>query len=136
VGAAELLGGFSVTYGLGNFLFHVVREGNTRMLRRNTRGAVAVFSWDGTTISLDEFWRSEFDSGLNLTLRRIGRRYPGSAISQLHLRMPSRIAAWVYSVALRTRWIDLGIARIVEGVERPSLSKARTALRVIGRRNT
>jgi hypothetical protein len=133
-GAAEVADGFSVTYSLGNFIFHVVRKGNTRMLRRNRRGTVVVFSWDGRRVALDEFWRSEFDSGLNLRLTKIERPHPGSALSQLHLRMPGALAAWSYEAALRTRWFNLGVARLIEGVERPSIAKARTLFRQLGRR--
>jgi poly-gamma-glutamate synthesis protein (capsule biosynthesis protein) len=135
VGAAEEIDGFSVTYSLGNFLFHVVRKGNTRMLRRNRRGAVAVFSSDGGRVTLEEFWRSEFDTGLNLKLKKIERPYPGSALSQLHLLTPGALATWSYEAALRSRWFNLGLARLFEGVERPSLAKARTLFRQIGRRS-
>ena len=133
VGAAEAIDGFSVIYGLGNFLFHVVRKGNTRMLRRTKRGAVAVFRWDGSSVTLEEFWRSEFDEDLNLRLRKLERRYPGSLLSQLHLRAPGPLASWTYEVALTSRWFNLGLARLVEGVERPSLKKMRTALTQLGR---
>jgi hypothetical protein len=133
VGAAEAVDGSSVIYGLGNFLFHVVRKGNTRMLRRAKRGTVAVFRWDGNSVTLEEFWRSEFDENLNLRLRKIGRHYPGSLISQLHLRAPPPLASWSYEAALSSRWFNLGLARLIEGVERPSLKKVRTALTQLGR---
>ena len=133
VGAAEAIDGFSVIYGLGNFLFHVVRKGNTRLLRRTKRGTVAVFRWDGSSVTLEEFWRSEFDEDLNLRLRKLERRYPGSLLSQLHLRAPGPLASWTYEVALTSRWFNLGLARLVEGVERPSLKKVRTALTQLGR---
>ncbi len=136
VGAAETVDGFSATYGLGNFLFHPIREGNTRLLRRTKRGTVAVFRWDGSAATLEEFWRSEFDENLNLRLTRIRRRYPGSVLSQLHLRAPDSLASWSYEVALASRWFDLGLARLVEGVERPSLRKVRTALTQMRRRAT
>ncbi len=133
VGAAETIDGSSVIYGLGNFLFHVVRKGNTRLLRRTKRGTVAVFRWDGSSVTLEEFWRSEFDEDLNLRLRKLERRYPGSLLSQLHLRAPGPLASWTYEVALTSRWFNLGLATLVEGVERPSLKKVRTALTQLGR---
>ncbi len=133
VGAAENIEGSSVIYGLGNFLFHVVRKGNTRMLRREKRGTVAVFRWDGSTVTLEEFWRSEFDEDLNLRLRKLERRYPGSLLSQLHLRAPAPFASWSYEAALASRWFNLGLARLIEGVERPSLKKVHTALTQLGR---
>jgi len=136
VGAAERIGGFSATYGLGNFLFHVVRPGNTRMLRRTKQGTVAVFSWDGTAVSLDEFWRSEFDENLNLRVRKIARSTPGSKFAQMHLRLPDSLAGWSYEASLASRWFDLGLSRLIEGVERPSFKKVRTVLTQIGGRRS
>ena len=128
IGASETIDGSSVIYGLGNFLFHIVRRGNTRLLRRTKRGTVAVFRWDGGAVTLEEFWRSEFDENLNLRVRKLARHYPGSHLSQLHLRVPAPLASWSYETALTSRWFNLGLARLIEGVERPSLKKVRTAL--------
>ena len=133
IGAAETIDGFCVTYGLGNFLFHIVRKGNTRLLRRAKRGTVAVFRWDGSSVTFEEFWRSEFDENLNLRLAKLGRCYPGSFLSQLHLRAPAPLASWSYEAALASRWFDLGVARLIEGVERPSFKKVRAALTQLGR---
>ena len=129
VGAVEIIDGFSVVYGLGNFLFHSVRTGNAKLLRRAKRGAVAVFRWDGGSVTLEEFWRSGFDENLNLRVRKLGRRYPGSFLSQVHLRVPAPLTDWSYESALTSRWFNLGLARLIEGVEQPSLKKVRTALR-------
>ncbi|MFH1864649.1 MAG: CapA family protein, partial [Candidatus Eisenbacteria bacterium] len=134
VGAAEIVDGFSATYSLGNFLFHVVRKGNTKLLRRMKRGTVAVFQWDGTKVTLEEFWRSEFDENLNLCLRRLEHCYPGSLLSQLHLRAPDSLAGWSYRAVFASRWFNLGLARLFERVERPSLKKVRTARRQLERR--
>jgi hypothetical protein len=98
------------------------------MLRRAKRGAVAVFRWDGSSVTLEEFRRSGFDENLNLHLRKRGRHYPGSFLSQLHLMAPASPASWSYEVALSSRWFNLGLARLIEGVEQPSFKKVRTAL--------
>lgn len=87
-------------------------------------------------MTLDEFWRSEFDEGLNLRLRKIEGRHSGSRLSQLHLRLPESLANWSYETALSTRWFSLGLARLFEGVERPSLKKLRTVGEQLGNRRS
>jgi hypothetical protein len=134
VGASEVVGRFSASYSLGNFLFHVTRKGNTKMLRRATRGAAAVFSWDGTAVTLDGFRGSAFDANLNLRLSTATRRYPGTLVSQMHLRAAAPVASWTYRASQKSQWLSLGLARLIEGVERPSLKKLRTLTAQLRRR--
>ena len=136
VGAVETIDEFSTTYSLGNFLFRPVRRGNTRLLSREKRGAAAVFRWDGNSVALEEFWRTEFDENLNLRVKKLERPYPGSSLSQAHLTLPAPLAGWGYESALAGRWFNLGLARLVEGVEQPSLKKVRTAVGQLGQGRT
>ena len=134
VGAVEVTDGFSATYSLGNFLFHVTRKGNTKMIRRTRRGAAAIFSWDGEAVTLDGFRRSAFDANLNLRLGKAVRQRPGTPVSQLHLLAPESVASWTYGASLKSRWLSLALARLVEGVERPSFKNVRTLTAQLRRR--
>lgn len=131
VGAGEDIGDGSVVYGLGNFLFRVIPKTNERMLRRNKRGTVVVFDWDGRALRLVEHWRSAFDERFNLTVERARGRLPGGPLERAHLALPEALAGPLYRASLSTRWARLALARIVEGVERPSWKKLRTAAGII-----
>jgi hypothetical protein len=131
IGAFEGTPLSGVVYSLGNFIFAPYRSGTTKLVRRNRRGAVAVYDWDGGSARLAEFWRSEFDERLNLQLRRIAVGFPGSVASQLHLKVPGPLSRWSYGVTESTQWIVLGLSRLLEGVDRPSLKKVRTALYIL-----
>jgi poly-gamma-glutamate synthesis protein (capsule biosynthesis protein) len=129
VGAGEDIGRGSAIYSLGNFVFRTIPEGNRRMLPGNCRGAVAVYSWDGERLMLEESWRSAFDERLNLSARRGRRRLPGGRMAKLHLRLPQSLQGTVYRSAVRTRWFRRGIAKIARGIERPSVSKLGTVVK-------
>lgn len=134
VGPGEDIGDASVVYGLGNLLFRVIPKKNTKLLRRSKRGTVVVFDWDGGALRLVEHWQSAFDESFNLTVRKGRRRMPGSAFSLMHLRLPEAMAGALYSASVNTRWMRLGAARILEGVERPSIKKLGTAMSLLLRR--
>jgi len=133
VGAGEDMGRASVIYGLGNFLFRVIPESNTKMLPGNCRGAIAVYDWDGEHLRFEESWRNAFDERLNLSVRRARQRFPGGPASRLHLRMPECFQGAMFGSAVKTRWFRRGIAKIVTGTERPSVGKLRTAARRLTR---
>lgn len=116
-------------YSLGNFLFRVIPEGNTKMLPWNCRGAIAVYDWDGEHLRFEESWRNEFDERLNLSVRRTRQRFPGGPASWLHLRMPECFQGAMFGSAVKTRWFRRGIAKIATGIEKPSVGKLRTVAR-------
>ncbi len=126
VGAGEDLGRGTIIYGLGNFLFRVIPENNTKMLPRNCRGAIAVYDWDGEQVRYVETWWSRFDERLNLSVRADRRRFPGGPVPQFLLRLPESFQGDVYRSAVRTRWFRRGIAKIMSGTEKPSAGKLRT----------
>lgn len=136
IGAGEDVDGGTVVYSLGNFLFRVIPRRNEKLLRRSKRGTVVVYEWNGRSVRLVEHWRSEFDERFNLRLEKAGRRLPGAPMSLLHLGLPEQIAGPVYRASLGSRWIRLGMARVLEGVERPSADKLRTAARLLFGRRT
>jgi hypothetical protein len=131
VAGGEDVGAATVIYGLGNFLFltDVVRGG--RRLRHERSGAVAVFSWENGRVTYEEAWKSEFDERLAVRLKRLRRRFAGGWIREIHLRLPPRVAALTYRMALSTTPFRLGLTRVLAGVERPSAKKIRTAARLL-----
>ena len=117
-------------FGLGNFLFRMIPKKNARMLGRNRKGLVPVYAWDGRSLRLDTIWQSGFDSDFNLKLRRIGKSRRRT-IAALLLAMPAGVQAVAYKLALKTLLLRLGAAKLLTGVERPSLGKVRTAAQLL-----
>ena len=126
-------GGPTVLYGLGNFLFRVMPKGNARMLGSNMRSVAALYDWDGATLRYAGWRECRFDPlfHLNVSTRRVA--FPGSRLSRVHLGLPDSVAERAYEWALSTRALRLGAAKVLTGVERPSLQKFRTALRLMRR---
>jgi hypothetical protein len=133
VGAGERMDGRTVFYGLGNFAFRTIPEGNARMLGADRRGLAVVFAWDGSRLTFEECWESEFDDQMNVRLRCLGPRMPGSAIARAHLRLRPWASDAACAVERRTAWAWRGLARVLTGVERPSWHKVGTLVRGFSR---
>ena len=129
VGAGEDIGRGSVIYGLGNFLFRVIPEGNRRMLPGNRQGAIAIYDWDGERLRLEESRQCEFDERLSLTIRADRTRFPGGPVPQSLLLLPKSFQGAVHRSAVRTRWFRRGIAKIARGIEKPSVGKLGTVVK-------
>ncbi len=121
-------GGSTALYGLGNFLFRVMPKGNFRSLASNTRSAAALYDWDGATLRYAGWCECRFDRLLHLEVRPGRGVFPGSYLSRAQLSLSESTAERVYEWALSTRGLRLGAAKVLTGVERPSVRKLRTGL--------
>ena len=126
IGASEALGESRVFYSLGNFLFGPVPRDTKRKLARHQSSAIPIFRWDGERLAYQEWWRSRQVDVCNLELKRARSELPGSAWSRRMLQSPERLQRLAYESAVATRWIWLSLARMAEGVDRPSARKLRT----------
>jgi len=133
-GTGEDIGDASIIYSLGNFVFRAMQGGGTRSLGSNRRSAAAVYEWDGESLRYERWMDCRFDEGLNLSIREGTGRFPGGWWERFQLAAPETLGARLYAAALATRALRVGAAKVMRGVERPSLGKLRTAARLLAHR--
>ncbi|MCD4690348.1 CapA family protein, partial [bacterium] len=132
---ARALGGGSarstVQYGLGNFLFRVMPKSNARAIRSNRTSAAVLYEWTGKQLKYAGWRRCRFNEVFDLKIGRMRSGLPGTLAARLQMALPTRAAGLLHGAALRTRALRVGVAKVLEGVERPSAAKLRTAGRLM-----